>query len=117
MYFRCSFLRDNPAKTDAIISIFPSKPFLLFLNIFSLLLTFKHIFLQIYDTLNSIYSYILINVSFDTLIFFAFHMLPVEIDECESGPCQNGAECQDRLNGYHCACADGYQGTQCQGRI
>ena len=38
----------------------------------------------------------------------------VEINECQSMPCVNG-ECVDEVNGYHCNCNAGYQGTNCDG--
>lgn len=34
----------------------------------------------------------------------------IEINECASSPCQNGATCQDKLAQYACACASGYTG-------
>ena len=33
-----------------------------------------------------------------------------DVDECASAPCQNGATCTDRINGYHCSC---YTGACC----
>nr|KAG5712306.1 hypothetical protein BaRGS_023885 [Batillaria attramentaria] len=36
------------------------------------------------------------------------------VDECLSGPCQNGGSCQDQVNGYLCQCPPGYSGLQCQ---
>ena len=38
------------------------------------------------------------------------------INECESNPCQNGGVCTDNVNGYTCSCADGYNGTDCEGK-
>uniref|UniRef100_A0A8C0VKH6 EGF-like domain-containing protein n=1 Tax=Cyanistes caeruleus TaxID=156563 RepID=A0A8C0VKH6_CYACU len=29
----------------------------------------------------------------------------VQLDECESSPCQNGATCRDHLGGYQCECS------------
>ncbi|XP_053384588.1 fibropellin-1-like isoform X6 [Mercenaria mercenaria] len=37
-----------------------------------------------------------------------------DIDECLSSPCQNGATCIDRLNGYNCSCLDGWRGVNCE---
>ena len=38
----------------------------------------------------------------------------VDVDECASNPCQNGATCTDVVNGYTCLCKAGYTGTSCQ---
>ena len=41
-----------------------------------------------------------------------------EAYECASDPCQNSGTCADIVNGYSCACADGYEGTDCEtGRL
>ena len=37
-----------------------------------------------------------------------------EINECNSNPCYNNGTCIDLLNGYHCNCSVGYDGTQCE---
>ena len=37
-----------------------------------------------------------------------------DINECQSGPCENGASCVDNINGYTCSCADGYTGGHCE---
>ena len=37
----------------------------------------------------------------------------LELNECESYPCGNGGTCEDEINAYTCACAPGYNGTQC----
>lgn len=34
-------------------------------------------------------------------------MCQIDIDECSSTPCLNGAKCIDRPNGYECECAEG----------
>lgn len=36
-----------------------------------------------------------------------------DIDDCDSGPCMNGATCTDKVNGYQCDCAPGYSGMNC----
>ena len=38
----------------------------------------------------------------------------LDIDECQSDPCQNGATCNDQVNAYTCDCADGYTGNDCE---
>ena len=35
----------------------------------------------------------------------------IDINECESGPCLNGATCMDGVNFYNCLCASGWQGN------
>ncbi|XP_030853956.1 protein crumbs homolog 1 isoform X2 [Strongylocentrotus purpuratus] len=37
----------------------------------------------------------------------------VDIDECASGPCANGATCNDGVNRFDCACVNGYDGDFC----
>lgn len=34
-------------------------------------------------------------------------MCQIDIDECSSTPCLNGAKCIDLPNGYDCECAEG----------
>ena len=36
-----------------------------------------------------------------------------DIDDCEPGHCKNGATCTDRVNGYICTCAPGWDGFNC----
>jgi Notch-like protein len=36
-----------------------------------------------------------------------------DIDECLLNPCIHGT-CSDRVNGYVCACNQGYNGSNCQ---
>ena len=38
----------------------------------------------------------------------------LEINECESLPCSNGATCLNIVDGYHCTCAPGYNDTHCK---
>ena len=37
-----------------------------------------------------------------------------DIDECASGPCQNGGTCTDGINQYTCTCPAGFEGVICQ---
>jgi len=38
----------------------------------------------------------------------------VNINDCESNPCQNGGNCTDHVNFYTCQCPHPYEGTNCQ---
>ncbi|XP_053267649.1 protein crumbs homolog 2a [Pleuronectes platessa] len=44
---------------------------------------------------------------------FAGENCSVNIDECESEPCQNGGTCEDKINGYTCTCRAGFLGELC----
>ena len=44
-------------------------------------------------------------------VILAYHV--VDVDECGSSPCQNG-NCTDGVNGYTCACVNGYTGNNCE---
>ena len=37
----------------------------------------------------------------------------VDVNQCDSNPCLNGATCEDKLHAYECTCADGYEGDTC----
>ncbi|XP_072171894.1 uncharacterized protein [Diadema setosum] len=41
----------------------------------------------------------------------------MDVDECISQPCQNGATCIDAVNRYTCACVRGYEDTHCETEI
>ena len=38
----------------------------------------------------------------------------IDIDECASNPCLNVGTCDDRVDGYICACASGWEGDICE---
>ena len=38
----------------------------------------------------------------------------VDIDECASSPCENGATCTDAVNSYTCDCVAGFVGKNCE---
>jgi len=38
----------------------------------------------------------------------------VNIDECESSPCQNGGTCTDQVDGFHCDCTKEWDGVMCE---
>ena len=56
---------------------------------------------------------------FDSDIFCCNQYCPdkiyfvVDIDDCKSSPCLNGATCMDGINSYTCKCVDGYRGKNC----
>ena len=37
-----------------------------------------------------------------------------DIDDCITRPCLNDGTCIDEVNGYTCACVDGYEGSICK---
>ena len=43
-----------------------------------------------------------------------FLNLYLDIDECESDPCQNGGTCDDHVNSFTCECVDGFTGLHCE---
>jgi hypothetical protein len=40
--------------------------------------------------------------------------ITVDINECESDPCENDGTCSDQLNGFTCSCVAGFTGTNCE---
>lgn len=38
----------------------------------------------------------------------------LDIDECQSTPCQNGGSCNDLVNRFECDCTERYNGTICE---
>ena len=38
----------------------------------------------------------------------------IEINECDSNPCNNGAACKDLKDNYECICKPGYSGRNCE---
>ena len=41
----------------------------------------------------------------------------MEIDECQSNPCQNSGTCNDLIGGFNCTCVSGFNGTHCENNI
>ena len=42
------------------------------------------------------------------------HDIIIDINECDSDPCQNSATCTDVVNAFSCSCENGYTGTLCE---
>lgn len=40
-----------------------------------------------------------------------------EYDECDSGPCAHGAQCEDLVAGFRCHCGPGYAGRRCEIKV
>ena len=49
------------------------------------------------------------------VISLTYFVLLVDIDECLTATCANGAQCVDGVNGYTCDCTNGYLGEFCEG--
>ena len=55
-------------------------------------------------------------LSMQMLKYFIFRGMfcEIEVNECMSNPCLNGATCIDELNNFSCLCLPGYSGSNCQ---
>ena len=53
-------------------------------------------------------------LNFDNNMEILTPLLLSDIDECQSGPCQNEGTCTDQVNSYSCTCVAGYTGDDCK---
>lgn len=71
-----------------------------------------------YDTLPIItiiiIAFVLLSHCFMTFASSTGVNCETEIDECESGPCHNGATCHDLIGTYSCECLPGFAGIDCE---
>ena len=44
-----------------------------------------------------------------------FISLSLDVDECATSPCENAGSCVNDKGGYHCMCALGFEGSNCDG--
>ena len=51
---------------------------------------------------------------FSVVLIESCVIILVDIDECESFPCQNGGTCTDSIAGYRCDCIPGHTGEDCE---
>ena len=49
-----------------------------------------------------------------TIVVLYFFMF-LDVNECDSSPCQNGGTCVDEIYGYTCQCTDAWFGDTCAG--
>ena len=50
----------------------------------------------------------------DQNIWYNVWIFSLDINECDSSPCQNGGTCNDGINSYTCTCVPGYTGGNCE---
>lgn len=50
-------------------------------------------------------------------LFFIGRVCNVNINECESNPCMNGATCEDGIASFTCYCPTGFTGQLCETNI
>lgn len=51
-------------------------------------------------------------INWSCALLYAGRLCGLDIDECESEPCQNDGQCDDLKNSYRCRCANGFEGEQ-----
>ena len=47
------------------------------------------------------------------MYFYVITLVCIDIDDCQSSPCQNDGVCVDGVNSFTCNCAHGFIGDDC----
>lgn len=47
-------------------------------------------------------------------MWVAHFFFNLDINECDSNPCQNEGTCHNENNKYRCTCLPGWKGTNCE---
>ncbi|KAL4224469.1 Neurogenic locus notch protein 2 [Mactra antiquata] len=110
MYVLMYDLNDQPYTKQLNIKTAHLNLSFLICNIFFL---FCHVLSKL---IQKVYFISLLNILQTNVVFFFFCFF-TDINECDSGPCKNGATCVDAVRLYICLCADGWFGTQCENNI
>ena len=77
----------------------------------SLCLTF---YKSIFTSLVNGYLKACIELYLEKSVTKRFNLFSLDINECSSSPCQNGATCHDGVNRYTCSCVPGFTGIHCE---
>ena len=66
------------------------------------------------------YGTIIVRLNLRTVIYMCLYVYYInscemflDIDDCQSDPCQNNGTCHDLVNDYRCDCVTGFNGTNC----
>ena len=81
-----------------------------------LFFTFPHV-----DVMSHNFAFIVCVFCSSCFLFFSFivlytffHLLFVDINECQNNPCQNGGRCTNVNGDYSCSCVSGFEGKNCE---
>ena len=72
----------------------------------------RHVQTVLHDICSIYYFVDINNFGIDYVVFRICIVL--DINECDSSPCQNGGSCGDEVNKFTCSCAGGFEGVTCQ---
>ena len=63
---------------------------------------------------NAAFTFNILSIQIERKTFGCRQFYILDIDECNSGPCQNDGTCVDGINSYSCSCLAGYSGPNCE---